>query len=68
MNRWSAIDVAIVILAASVFFAIAEPYLLRISTGYALSDNSANVINTYTQSVGVGILLLINKKMNEKKE
>ncbi len=55
-NRWVKI-----ILAFSVVIAICEPMIIRITTGQPISDNLANVLNTYTQTVGIGLLLL-NKK------
>ncbi len=50
-----------IILAFSVVIAICQPMIIRITTGMPISDNLANVLNTYTQTVGIGLLLL-NKK------
>lgn len=71
MKNWSAIEWALIILAVSVVIAISQPMIIRITTGYPLSDNSASVLNTYTQSVGVGLLsiagMVLGKKLSEKK-
>lgn len=66
--KWEAHEWVMVILALSVLVCISQPTIIRITTGQALSDNSASVINTYTQSVGLGLLLLLSKKILGKDE
>ncbi len=72
MKHWSAIEWSLVILSTSVLIAISQPMIIRLTTGYALSDNAANVLNTYTQSIGVGLLsiagMVLGKRLSEKKE
>jgi hypothetical protein len=72
MNKWSAIEWALIIMSVSVLLAILQPAIIRIATNQPLSDNAASVLNTYTQSIGVGILsiaaMILGKKWSEKKE
>lgn len=72
MKNWSAVEWCLIIMALSVSFAILQPAIIRITTGQALSDNTASVLNTYTQSIGTGILsiaaMILGKRWADKKE
>lgn len=72
MKHWSAIEWSLIILSLSVALAISQPVIIRIVTGQPLSDNATSVLNTYTQSIGVGILsiaaMILGKKWAEDKK
>ena len=68
MKKWEAHEWVMVILALSVSLSIFLPFAIRVTTAYALSDNSTSVLNNFTQSIGVGLLSIVATRFGRRKD